>query len=110
MVKFADVARPGVFLEHLQRAWLKSGDSFAIPQCMLAQEVRRQGRNVFAPLAQRRELNFDRVQPEQKVLPEPAGLDFAPHIGVGRRQQPDIGAPRLGGTDPFEIARLQDPQ
>ena len=36
--------------------------------------------------------------------------DFAPHIGVGRRQQPDIGAPRLGGTDPFEIARLQDPQ
>src|SRR5437016_193962 len=64
VVQFADVARPGVFLEHLQRAWLKSGDSFAIPQCMLAQEVRRQGRNVFAPLAQRRELNFDRVQPE----------------------------------------------
>ena len=93
VVQFADVARPGMFLQHLHRRRLKPGDAFAIPEGVLAEEVSGQRWDVFGPLAQGRQRYFDGVQTKQQIPSEPSRRDFRVHIGVGCGKEPDIGAP-----------------
>ena len=76
MIQLADVARPGVLEQHLHGAALEAGQPLAIALRVLPEKVLREQRQVFAPVAQRRQADLDRVQPEQQVLPEPTGRDL----------------------------------
>src|SRR5258706_3535506 len=72
MIELTDVAGPRVIEQRLQRRRLEPGEVLAIALRVLPQEVRGQRRNVLTALAQRRQLDLDRVQPEEQVLPEAA--------------------------------------
>ena len=74
VIELADVARPAVIEQHLHRRRIEAGQRLAIALRVQPQEVPRQQRDVFAPIAQRRQVHFDRVQAEEQVLPESAGL------------------------------------
>jgi len=58
---------------------------FPVPLGVLPEEVVRQRRDVLAPLAQRRQIDLDRVQAEEQVLAEAARRHFFPKVRVGRR-------------------------
>ena len=62
------------------------------------------------PLAKRRQLNLDRVQPEEQVLAEAARRDFFGEVRVGRRDDPDVDVARAGRADALEIAGLEHAQ
>ena len=69
-----------------------------------------QQRDVFAPLAQRRHRNLNRVQTEEEILPEAARVDLRVEVGVCGGDDPDVGPPRAGTAHPLELAGLEHAQ
>src|SRR5205807_8368058 len=65
---------------------------------------------VFAALGQRREVNLDRVEAEEEVLAEAARGDLLLEVGVRRRDDAHVRAPRLRRADALELAGLQHAQ
>src|SRR5438093_1570739 len=110
VIELADVARPRMVEQRLQRRRLEAGDRLPVPLRVLLQEVRRQRRNVFTPLAQRRQGNLDRVQPEEQILAEPARRNFFREIRVRRRDDADVDVARARRADALEVARFEDAQ
>ena len=76
MVELADVARPAVGEQRLHRRGLEARDALAVALGVALQEVPGQQRDVLPPLAQRRHVDLDRVQAEEKVLAEAPGRDL----------------------------------
>ena len=66
--------------------------------------------DVLAALAQRRHQDVNHVEAIGEVEPEPAGLDFAPQIAVGRRHDPGVDAARRVLADAAQLAFLDDAQ
>src|SRR5947207_2071801 len=64
--------------------------------------------NVFTPLAEGRQMNFNRVEPEEKVFPKTPRVHFDLQIGVGGRKHANVHLPRAGRTEALEFAGLQD--
>ena len=88
MIELADVAGPRVLEEDLHRAAFEAGQPLAIALRVLPQEVLGEQRRVFAPVAQRRQADFDGVEAEEQILPESPGRDLFGDIGVGGRNDP----------------------
>src|SRR6476620_3895984 len=66
-----------------------------------------QGRDVLPTLAQRRQLNFDRVEPEQQVLAESLLVSELVGRGVGRRDDADIDRSRAISANWYNLALLE---
>src|SRR5262245_40423470 len=66
MVELAHVARPGVALERLESIGLESGERLPVAGRVAAEEVLSERPDVVATLAERRQVNLDRVEPEQQ--------------------------------------------
>ena len=62
---------------------------------------------ILAPFAQRRQLDFDRVQPEQQILPEPGFVIELLPGQVGRSNNADVDAGRAGGPYREYLALFQ---
>ena len=75
MIHLAHVAGPAVIHQDLHGGRIDPGQGLSIALCVLAEEMFREQRNILAPIAQRRQVNLDRVQPEVEVLAESARLD-----------------------------------
>ena len=111
VIELADVAGPAVLEQHLHRAALEPGEALPVALRVLAEEVLREQRQILAAIAQRRQPDLDRVQPEQQVLPEPAGRRprrsasalVAEMIRVSTRRVRD-------DPQPLELAGLDDAQ
>ena len=84
-----------VLEEHLHRPAFETGQAFPVSLGKLAEEIIRQKRQVLAPLAQRRQVNLDRVQPEKQVFSKSPGLDLLRDVGIGCRQDAHIHAARF---------------
>jgi hypothetical protein len=84
VIELANVPRPTVIDERSQRRRIEAGDGFSIPLRVRCQEARRESGNVFAPLAERWQMNLDRVETEEQILPESAGHDFRVEVSVRR--------------------------
>ena len=54
-------------------AWIEPGQMLAIALRVLVQEVLRQERDVLAAIAERRQVDLDRIEAEQQILAELAG-------------------------------------
>ena len=67
----------------------------------------RERADVVVPLAQRRQVDLDRVEPEEQVLAEAPGGDFGRDVGVGGRKDPHVDPPRARGADPLDLAALE---
>src|SRR6266704_2122009 len=69
-----------------------------------------QRRYVFTPIAQRRQMNFDGVQPEHQILSESALGYVGIQVGIRSRKQTHVNLPRLRRSHPLKLSGLQDSQ
>ena len=69
-----------------------------------------QRRDVVLPLAQRRQLNGDHVQPVVEILAEPPFVREPAQIDVGRRDDADVDLDRLHAAEAHELALLHHAQ
>ena len=76
----------------------------------LLQEVLHEQRDVLLPLAQRRQLHRDHVQPVVQVLAELAVCDHPSEVAVGGGDHAHVHLDRVRVADPLELALLQHPQ
>ncbi len=76
MIQFAHVA--GKFMTHegFVRRGFEAGKLFPVTLCVLPQKVGGEWRDVFTPLAQRRQCNLDRVQTKKQILAETSGAQL----------------------------------
>ena len=76
----------------------------------LLHEVPDQQRNIFGPLAQRRDADGKHVEPIVQIGAELLLAHHRFQIAIGRRDQPRIGAQRPRRAQPLELALLQNAQ
>ena len=69
-----------------------------------------QQRNVFAPIAQRRQPQLGDVQPIGQVLAKTSGPRFVQQVGFGRGNDPQIHANALVRAQALQLLLLQHPQ
>src|SRR5579875_2466416 len=67
VVQLADIALPGMLEHRLRRIVIETGDVLTIAPSMHAQEMVRQWANVFAALAQGRQMNLYGVEAEKQI-------------------------------------------
>src|SRR5690242_17374794 len=110
VIELADVPRPRMIEERLHRAEVEAGERLAIAIGVPAQEVHRELRDVLAPLAERRQVDLDRVETEEQVLTEAAGDDLGAQVGIRRGEDARIHTPCARRAHPLHFARLQHAQ
>ena len=108
VVQLADVARPIVPLEELQGLGLDLAG--ARPPAIAGQQVLGQQRHVFQPLAQRRDVDPQHVEPVVEVLAEGALGDLFQQVPLGRGDDPHVGLDGRGAADALEDLLLDGPQ
>ena len=89
---------------------IEARDRLPVALDVLLEEVLGQQLDVLPALAQRRQVDRDRVEPEEEILAEPAGGDLRRKVGVGGGDEPHVGPDRPRGADPLELAGLERPQ
>src|SRR5271156_5746247 len=77
---------------------------------MKSEEMLRQRQDVFAALAQRRNLEWDYAQAEIRVSAEFAGRHFAAQLAIGRRHDAHVHLARLRRADAQHFAILEHAQ
>src|SRR2546423_6159939 len=82
VIEFADVSGPGMLVKDLRCDGIKSGDGFAIALGIAAEKVMREQVDIFVAFAQWREMNFDGVETEKKILAEASGSGFGGDINI----------------------------
>ena len=110
VLELAHVARPVGRLQRLEHAGLHAVDALAGALRVLRDEVIDEHRDVLAPLAQRRNVDRDDVQPVVEILLEPAVGDHLPQVAVGRGDHPHVDLLRALGAERLELALLQHAQ
>src|SRR5712664_2236081 len=106
VIQLANVARPGMFVKDLRGDGIESTDCLAVTLRIAAQKMVRQQVDVFLALAQRRQMNFDGIEPKKQVLAKSAGSSLRGYIHVGGGNHAYVDAPRTGGADALELASL----
>ena len=108
--QLAHVARP---IEGDERALRRGREQFGLDAELLsrdAQVVMQELRNVLAPIAQRRNLDADHIQPMQQVLAEVPRLHARLEILVGRRDHPHIDSHRRLTAHSIELTLREHAQ
>jgi hypothetical protein len=72
--------------------------------------VIREQDDVGSPLAQRRQMDGEDVQPVIEVSTEASLLHVASQIPIRRRHDPDVSPEHSVPSDPLELTLLQDAQ
>ena len=108
VLKLADVARPAVGLEGGNRVVGEALDRLARLVNHAVQEVPGQERDVGNPLAQRRQLDVDHVDPVEEVLAESTLGDQLGQVIVGGQDHPGVDGEGLVAADLLELEVLED--
>src|SRR5262245_27324228 len=108
--ELADVARPRVSLEHLERAWseLEPG-ALDLGAGTIEQHLRDLG-NILGMLSERWNPQVDHVEAVVQIFAETPFLDGGRQIAVGRGDDPAIHRQRARSTHPFELALVEEVQ
>src|SRR5690349_18166168 len=106
VVQLADVARPEVFQHFLHGGGIKAVYLLAITLRVVLEKVLGQKGNILTTLAQGWKMDFDGIEAEEQISPKrPFGaLGF--QIRIRGRENTDIDALGLGGSDPLHLASL----
>ena len=88
----------------------KAAHLLAIAGAAAAEKVRGQQRNVFAPIAQRGQMDLHRVEAEEQVFAEVARRGLFVQLGIGGGENAHVDAPRLRRADPLQFAGLEHAQ
>ena len=90
VLQLAHVARPGVLVEHLQRVVGEPLHRPAVGVGEASEEARGEQGDVAGPLAQRRNLQRDGVQPEVEILAQASVGDGLRHVDVGGADEAEV--------------------
>ena len=66
--------------------------------------------DVLPALAERRQDDLERVEPEEQVLAELVVGDHLAEVAVGGAEDPDVDPERLVLADPADLARFEEPE
>src|SRR6516162_4376588 len=77
---------------------------------ILLDEIRCQQRNIFTPVAERRQSYRDHVETIEQILPEGSALDGVLNVSIRSRNEADINLNRARSAHAFEFALLQNSQ
>src|SRR6185436_7786492 len=108
VLELADVARPVVAGQHVDRGRRNALDAARMLAGELLEEVIDEQQQVGLPLAQRRDEDGEDVEPVVEILAEGAGGDRLLQVLVGGGDQAHVRLDRLGAADPLELPLLQD--
>src|SRR5437016_3313637 len=108
--ELADVPGPRVPTERVQRLARDDLDPAVHGTREPLDEGAHQGGNVLGPLAERRGLDREHVQPVVEIVPEPLLLHHPKEVAVRRGDEADVDLDRLRTADPLELLLLQDAQ
>src|SRR4051812_45514498 len=90
MIELPDVPGPRVLDEDLHGTGVEPREMLAISCRMPPQEMHRERRNVLAPLAQRGEMQLDRVDAEEQVFAKTTGGHLLVQPCVRRRDHTHV--------------------
>src|SRR6478672_6375522 len=107
MLQLADISRPRIPLQELDRLRIDAGNLPADVPRRPQRETVREHRNVLDPLAKRRDPERNRAQTEIQILPEAARCRLGPEIAIGRRDHANVDANRARATHSLELLLLQ---
>src|SRR5690349_4502060 len=109
MIQLAHISRPRVAQEQLHRVGRETvTELLVIAHAVASEEMRGEERYVFPSLTERWQLQLDRVEAKQQVLPEPPRADLAVDVRVGGRDDAHVGSSRPRCPDTLELAALED--
>src|SRR5437870_6988424 len=92
MIQFAHVAGPGMLMKRFERRGIESGDVFAIALRVAVKEMVRQEIDVFAAVAQRRQVNLNGVQTEEQTLEHQSRSHLRCRLLLEKKQNPHVHA------------------
>src|ERR1700722_7122805 len=107
VLQFADVARPVVGLEKIQRSLFYMANPFSGSLGISFNQILHQERNVVLPLAQSRYTDGENVKPVEEILAERARRDSSLQVAVCGRKHSHINRDRLAASDPLEFSLLE---
>src|SRR5258707_10768481 len=73
-------------------------------------EILHEQRNIFRSFTQRRNRDWEDIQPVEKILAESSGSDSGLEVTIGCRDQANVYLDRMITAHPLEFALLQHPQ
>src|SRR5206468_8669965 len=110
VLQLADVSRPRIAAEELERLHPHRGHGAARPPAGLAQEVVGEGGDVLNPLAKGREADREDVEAVVEVAAEATGGHIGLEIGVGGGYDADVHPATPRAPDPPNLSLLQHPK
>ena len=110
VLELANVARPVIRREHVDRRRRDAPDALAVFARVLLDEVIGEQHDVRLPLAQRRREDGEDGQPVVQVGAEPPFLHQRFERLVGRGDQPDVDLDRCRAAETLDLALLQHAQ
>ncbi|HEU4404828.1 MAG TPA: hypothetical protein VFS43_06010 [Polyangiaceae bacterium] len=110
VLQLADVARPPVPPQRLERPRAEAAHGLAQLARLGGEEGLREQRDVVAPLAQRRHVELDHVEPVVQVFAEAAGRDLGHEVLVGGRDDAHVDPRRPLGAQRLHLALLDRAQ
>ena len=107
MLELTDVPRPRVPEQGLYCIVREALDRISVPRPMKFEKIQGQRDDVFGPLSKWRQVDLDRIQAIQQILPELAGGQDLSEIRVGSRENADVHLPDLRRADALDLPGLQ---
>src|SRR5262249_7603362 len=106
ILQFADVTRPTVGLQLLQRVLADMTEVLTGGFGKTRHEVLHKQWDIFRSLAERRNGDREDIQPVEKILTKGPGRDGRRKFTIGCRNQTDIYRDRMITAHPLELAFL----
>src|SRR6202011_2733889 len=108
--QFANISRPRISTQRLKCLRTQINALFPVTRRELSKKVARQFRNIVKSLSQGLKMDLDGVEPEVKILPESAGIDFREWVSIGGAQNPNVYLFCFRGSYPLEFASFENSQ
>src|SRR5437016_2825891 len=108
--ELADVPGPSVPTECIQRLARDDLDPAVHGTRVPLDEIAHQGRNILGPLAERRDMDREHVEPVVEVVPEALLFHHPQEVAVRCGDEAHVDLDGLRTADPLELLLLQDAQ
>ena len=110
VLQLTDVAGEGVVEQRLDRPLAEAGHVALVTLAVVVQEVLHQQRDVVAPLAQRRQVDREHVEPVEQVFAETPLAHGLAEVFVGRGHHAHVHPQRPGAADALDFPLLEGAQ
>src|SRR5713101_155162 len=110
VAEFAHIPRPGIAQQNLHRRVADFLAGTPVGRTEFREKVAREGGDVLAAVAQRRNEEGNHIQAIEEVLAESAAGKLQLEVLVGGGDDADVNADRLAGTDRLKALLFEDAQ